>query len=620
MEHAQSHLGWPVRSRWARRWGLPLNLATCFTVVLAATAFAGLEDSAGQIWLANGILLAYLLLAPRWLWIRYLGLGFAAQLAAGLLVHTDHASAYLPLACLNMFEVALGAFLIRRKSTELPRFTDRSYLIRFLVYGVLAAPIVTGSLFALIYFFWMHAPPWHVFVLWITTDGLGNAIATPACIALFLPRLNFPVQWKTHWFSPLLLVAATIAAFSQTYVPVLYMLYPLVALILFGFGLGWAAAAAMFIAVTGSWFTVRGLGPFAHETCFASFGPLGLLQLYIASGMFMIFAASSVMESLRDTQQKLKKIAALHALVTQNSRDTILMVDSSGQPIYASPAIEKLTGWTPDETSGLGFVQMIHPEDLEHVAKVVSELRPGADSAVVEHRIRKRNGEYTWVEGSLRLIVGNAASATSGILAMLRDISERKAAEERLSVAYNALEKLAVTDPLTRLANRRRLDQCLVTEWKRCMRERQPLSLLLLDVDLFKSYNDTYGHLRGDSCLKKIADAAASVVSRPGDVVARFGGEEFAIVLPNTSNAGAMEVAERVRTAVSSRRIPHSGNALGYLTLSVGCATVIPAQGQLLVALLQRADDALYQAKRNGRNQVCNAGADGHAAVLSQAG
>lgn len=620
MEHAQSHLGWPVRSRWARRGGLPLNLAACFAVVFAATALVGLEDSGSQIWPANGIVLAYLLLAPRWRWMPYLAVGFAAELAGGLLLHPRQISTYLALAFLNMFEVALAAFLIRHKSTELPNFTDRSYLFRFFAYGVLAAPMVAGAIFALIYFFWMHVAPGHAYITWVTTDGLGNAIASPACVAIFLPRLNFSVQWKSNWLIPLFLVAATIAAFSQTHVPVLYVLYPLVALILFRFGLGWAAAAAMFIATIGSWYTVRGLGPFAHEGSFASFGPMGLLQLYIASGMFMIFAASSVMESLRETERKFKKIAALHELVTQNSRDAILMVDSGGHPIYASPAIEKLAGWKPEETSSLGFAEMIHPEDLEHVASVVSGLRPGADSAVVEHRICKRNGGYTWVEGSLRLIVGNAASATSGILAILRDISERKAAEARLSTAYNALEKLAVTDPLTRLANRRRLDQCLVVEWKRCTREHQHLSLLLLDVDLFKSYNDTYGHLRGDSCLKKIAEAAASVVSRPGDLVARFGGEEFAIVLPNTPNAGAMEVAQRVRTAVCNLRIAHSGNALGYLTLSVGCATVVPAHGQLLVALLQRADDALYQAKRNGRNHVCNAGADGHAAALSQAG
>jgi diguanylate cyclase (GGDEF)-like protein len=250
---------------------------------------------------------------------------------------------------------------------------------------------------------------------------------------------------------------------------------------------------------------------------------------------------------------------------------------------------------------------MIHPEDLPRVVRIVRQLRPGADNAVVEHRIRRRNGEYAWAEASLRLVLDSTKRTPSGILAILRDVSERKAAEQALRKAYHALKALAATDPLTHLANRRRLDQCLSSEWRRGMREQRPLSLLLLDIDFFKSYNDTYGHLRGDSCLKKIAESVTSVVSRPGDLAARFGGEEFAVVLPKTQNAGAMVVAAQICKLVRSRRIAHSENPLGYLTVSVGCASIVPALGQHRSALLQQADDALYAAKRNGRNQVSNA-------------
>jgi diguanylate cyclase (GGDEF)-like protein len=225
---------------------------------------------------------------------------------------------------------------------------------------------------------------------------------------------------------------------------------------------------------------------------------------------------------------------------------------------------------------------------------------------MIECRIRNRDGEYIWVEASLRVIRDPQTGRPSGILNVVRDVSERKLAEQRLQEAYNAVEALAVTDSLTGLANRRRFDQYLSAEWRRSMRDHQPLSLLMLDVDKFKAYNDTYGHQRGDSCLKQIAEACMDVVSRPGDLVARFGGEEFVVVLPNTESEGAMQVGSEICEALRSRRLPHSGNVLGIVTISAGCATVIPKFGKHAPDLVEMADKALYKAKLDGRNTVVN--------------
>jgi diguanylate cyclase (GGDEF)-like protein len=191
------------------------------------------------------------------------------------------------------------------------------------------------------------------------------------------------------------------------------------------------------------------------------------------------------------------------------------------------------------------------------------------------------------------------------VLNIVRDISARKDAEQKLQQAYNAVEALAVTDELTGLANRRRFDDYLVNEWRRSLRDGEPLSLLMLDVDKFKAYNDTYGHQRGDSCLKQIAEACMDVVSRPGDLVARFGGEEFVVILPNTKDEGATHVANDICEALRSRRLPHRGNQAGIVTISAGCATLVPSFGKHAPDLVEMADQALYRAKRNGRNRVC---------------
>jgi diguanylate cyclase (GGDEF)-like protein len=127
----------------------------------------------------------------------------------------------------------------------------------------------------------------------------------------------------------------------------------------------------------------------------------------------------------------------------------------------------------------------------------------------------------------------------------------------------------------------------------------------MLDVDLFKEYNDTYGHQRGDSCLKQLAEACLDVVSRPGDLVARFGGDEFVVILPNTKSAGAMQVGNEICEALRGRRLTHTGSLPGIITITIGCATLVPEFGKHPSELIAMADHALYEAKRNGRNQVC---------------
>ncbi|HCP29657.1 MAG TPA: diguanylate cyclase response regulator [Pseudomonas sp.] len=180
-----------------------------------------------------------------------------------------------------------------------------------------------------------------------------------------------------------------------------------------------------------------------------------------------------------------------------------------------------------------------------------------------------------------------------------------RVSQQQLLDSTLMLQRLMNSDGLTGLSNRRHFDEYLELEWRRAMREQQQLSLLMIDVDYFKAYNDTFGHLAGDEALRRVAEAIRGSCSRPSDLPARYGGEEFALVLPNTSPGGARLVAEKLRQSVLGLAIEHTAPAAGaYLTVSVGLATQVPAIGSLCRQLISAADKGLYQAKNGGRNQV----------------
>ncbi|MEH2288825.1 diguanylate cyclase [Nostoc sp.] len=187
---------------------------------------------------------------------------------------------------------------------------------------------------------------------------------------------------------------------------------------------------------------------------------------------------------------------------------------------------------------------------------------------------------------------------------------ERRQLQQKLEAANEELQRLniiATIDSLTQVANRRRFEEYLDIELRRMIRSQQPLSLILVDVDFFKSYNDTYGHPMGDRCLREIARVIEDVVQRPTDLVARYGGEEFAVILSNTDIHGAAYIAEKICFAVRKLAIPHENSQVSsHVTLSAGSATVIPISNFNSQKIIVAADKALYQAKAAGRDRVCS--------------
>jgi diguanylate cyclase (GGDEF)-like protein len=204
-------------------------------------------------------------------------------------------------------------------------------------------------------------------------------------------------------------------------------------------------------------------------------------------------------------------------------------------------------------------------------------------------------------------VVGVAATdlALGVLLLRIRLTTEREVNErtDDLAAANDRLELLNGTDPLTGLANRRHLEQALAGEWALCLATERPVSVMMIDIDHFKLYNDHYGHLEGDRCLQAVA-AELTASARGADVVARYGGEEFSIVLPDADLDVARQVAERVRLNVACLQVEHATSPSGFVTVSIGVASAVPGHDGLAEDLVRNADRYLYEAKRNGRNRI----------------
>ena len=290
--------------------------------------------------------------------------------------------------------------------------------------------------------------------------------------------------------------------------------------------------------------------------------------------------------------------------LAENSADMICMVGLEDLVMhYVSPSCEQVLGWTPQEMIGKGPDVFVLPEDIPIVAEAQKRLfTQGRDESAPIIRMRKKDGTFAWMETNARVVKDGKTGEPTGVVIVMRNITERKLREEEL-------EAMALRDSLTGLANRRMFDQVLEREWNRTLREGSEMSLIMLDIDHFKQFNDQYGHLFGDDCLRAVAGAVRHAVDRAIDLVARYGGEEIAIILPGTDAAGALQVAEKVRAGIEALRIPHKENpeGAGFVTASFGVATSLARHGGTMMlqeSLLLRADDALYRAKYMGRNRV----------------
>lgn len=308
-------------------------------------------------------------------------------------------------------------------------------------------------------------------------------------------------------------------------------------------------------------------------------------------------------DALRDSEVRFR-------LLAENGSDVVSLHDLSGRVIYISPSCDRVLGFSADEIARMGPFAMVHRDDAVRLRRHFDDLIRGAPVTSVACRMLHKSGKHLWLEMLWRAVV-NREGKVVRLQASSRDITDRKDYERQLEEARRTLQlnqeslieantrlaALATLDGLTGLKNRRAFEERLVDELARARRTERSVSLLLLDIDHFKAFNDSFGHPRGDEVLRVVARHLSRSI-RDVDFAARYGGEEFAIILPDTDREGALQMGERLRAAISGAVWSER-----EITVSVGAATTAAGAWSMDV-LVDHADRALYRSKELGRDRV----------------
>lgn len=302
------------------------------------------------------------------------------------------------------------------------------------------------------------------------------------------------------------------------------------------------------------------------------------------------FTFSSGLErSLREREARLR-------LLADNIADIVVVMDRKGCLRYVSASVVAVLGMTENDFLGLSCLDVVHDDDREKVIAASRELKHASAYSSVRFRVKRGDGAMAWLEAHFKL-AEQSFGGDLEIVGTLRDITKQKSLEDELSSANLKLAQLATTDGLTRLANRRSFDAFL----REAYAKHAVMSVLLIDIDHFKSFNDALGHQAGDGCLQRVAEVIGSATANTGGLSARYGGEEFAVVLPGVDAERAIRVADGIRALISRLQINHPRAARNHVTISVGVAEKSSATIDEL-ALTRDADIALYHAKERGRD------------------
>lgn len=300
-------------------------------------------------------------------------------------------------------------------------------------------------------------------------------------------------------------------------------------------------------------------------------------------------------------RKRADSVLRLAASVFASTNEGIVVTDAQGTIQSVNEAFVRITGHGASDAVGNNMrIVKSDMQDTAFYAGMWESLRK-TGSWKGNFWNRRKNGEIYPQETTINAISNDQGEIVQ-YCAIFRDVTEQHKLEEMLRM-------LSTTDGLTGLANRRSLDETIGREWRRAQRADYPIALIMADIDDFKKFNDTYGHVEGDACLKQVGTVFKNAVRRAGDLAARYGGEELALLLPMITENDAMQIAERIRRHVEAMQIQHRNSETGgFVTLSLGVATVTPKQDVSAEGLIMMADKALYQAKREGKNRVVSSG------------